>query len=158
MITTESKTISIKRTFELPLSVVWKAWTDPDSFKKWWGPKNYTCPHSFIDFRVGGKYLNCMLARDGKAYWSTGKYKEIIPHKKIVVTDSFADSKGNIVPASSLKMPGDWPLELTVTLEFDEIEGKTSLSIKHEGVPPEMYDECILGWQESLDKLESSFK
>ena len=52
MITTESKTISIKRTFELPLSVVWKAWTDPDSFKKWWGPKNYTCPHSFIDFRV----------------------------------------------------------------------------------------------------------
>ena len=34
----KQKTITIKRTFNLPLTTVWKAWTEPESFKKWWGP------------------------------------------------------------------------------------------------------------------------
>ena len=74
MTTTENKTISIKRTFNLPLNVVWKAWTEPHSCKKWWGPKGYTCPHCSMDFMQGGKYLNCMQAPDGKEFWSTGIY------------------------------------------------------------------------------------
>lgn len=36
----KQKTISIKRTVNLPLSTVWKAWTEPESFKKWWVQKN----------------------------------------------------------------------------------------------------------------------
>jgi hypothetical protein len=40
-----------------------------------------------------------------KKIWSTGRYKEIIPLRKIVLTDSFADSEGNIVPASFYNMP-----------------------------------------------------
>ena len=158
MITTENKTISIKRTFNLPLDAVWKAWTEPGSFKKWWGPKDYTCPHCSINFKPGGTYLNCMRAADGKEFWSTGTYKEIIPLKKIVYADSFSDSKGNIIPASDLKMPGEWPLELMVTVEFEGIDSKTNLLLKHVGVPKEAYDDCISGWQQSFDKLENSFK
>jgi uncharacterized protein YndB with AHSA1/START domain len=154
----KQKTISVKRTFNLPLNSLWKAFTEPESFKKWWGPKDYTCPHSSIDFKEGGKYLNCMRAADGKEFWSTGTYKEIIPLKKIVCTDSFADSKGNVVPASDYKMPGEWELALLVTLEFEGVDGKTNLSLKHEGIPAEIYDECVLSWQQSLDKLESNVK
>lgn len=154
----KQKTISIKRTLNLPLNTVWKAWTESESFKKWWGPKEYTCPDCTIDFKIGGKFLASMQGEDGKKIWSTGMYKEIIPQKKIVVTDSFADSDGNIVPASYYKMPGEMPLELLVTVELEEVDGKTNMSLQHAGLAVEIADDCIKGWQSSFDKLESNLK
>ncbi len=35
----QQKTVNIKRTFDLPLETVWKAWSEPESLKKWWGPR-----------------------------------------------------------------------------------------------------------------------
>ena len=52
--------LTIKRTFNLPLTTVWKAWSDSESMKKWWGPEEYTCPDCSIDFKVGGKFLASM--------------------------------------------------------------------------------------------------
>ena len=155
---TNNKTITINRTFDLPLETIWKAWTDPESMKKWWGPKEYTCPDCTIDFKVGGKFLASMQSKDGKKIWSTGTYKEIVPMKKIVNSDSFADEKGNIVPATYYKMSEDWALELQVTTAFEEVDGKTNLSLQHAGLPAEISDECINGWQSSFNKLEENFK
>ena len=76
----KQRTVSIKRTFDLPLATVWKAWSDAESFKKWWGPTDYTSPNCTIDFKVGGKYLASMKGPDGKETWSTGTYKEIVPN------------------------------------------------------------------------------
>ncbi len=156
--TEKQKTISIKRTFNLPINTLWKAWSEPESFKKWWGPKEYTCPDCTIDFKVGGKFLAAMQGEDNKKIWSTGTYKEIIPQKKIVVTDSFADSDGNIVPASYYRMSGEMGLELLVTIELEDVDGKTNMSMLHEGLAVEIADECIKGWQSSFDKLESNVK
>jgi uncharacterized protein YndB with AHSA1/START domain len=148
----------IHRDIDLPASKVWKAITEPDEFKKWWGPEGFTCPSSKIDARVGGKYLNCMKGPDGKEYWSTGTVKELKPEKKLVITDSFSDSRGNIQNASEQGLPGDWPRELLITFELDEADGATKLVLHHEGIPEEMYEECKKGWNESFDKLEESIK
>jgi uncharacterized protein YndB with AHSA1/START domain len=152
------KTVFVTRILDLPLNSTWKAWTDSESFKKWWGPREYTCPTCSIDFRVGGKYLACMKAHDGREFWSTGVFKEIVPLHKIVYTDSFSDSKGNVVPASDYKMPGNWPLELIVTLTLEEVGGQTKLALQQVGIPEEIYNDCIEGWQQSFDKLESNLK
>jgi uncharacterized protein YndB with AHSA1/START domain len=151
----QQETISIKRIFNLPLNTVWKAWTEPESLKKWWGPKEYTCPYCAIDLKPGGKYLNSMKGPDGTEIWGTGTYKKIVSNKKIVYTDSFADSKGNVVPASYYKMT-DMPLEMMVTVTLEEVNGKTNMQLKHEGIPAEIYDDCIKGWQSSFDKLETN--
>lgn len=152
------KAIVIDRVFNLPLNKVWKAWSEPEGFKKWWGPEDYTCPFSEVDFRVGGKYLHCMRSPNGEEFWSTGVYKEIIPYKKLVNTDSFSDEQGNVIPAYEYNMPGEWPIELLVTITFEEHGEKTKLRIQHEGVPDEMQDDCIRGWNECLDKLERNIK
>src|SRR6187431_1393201 len=99
----------IHRVFDLPINKLWKALTEAEEFKKWWGPKDFTCPSSKMDAKVGGKYLNCMRGPDGKEYWSTGVVKEFVPERKLVITDSFSDERGNIISASELGMPGDWP-------------------------------------------------
>ena len=148
--------IVINRVFNLPVSVVWLAWTDAEYFKKWWGPRGFTCPSSKMEAKVGGKYLSCMRGPDGKEYWSTGVVKELIPERKLVVTDSFSDDKGNIKPASEYGMPGDWPKDLLITVYLEEADGATKMKLKHQGIPNEMREDCIKGWNESFDKLEEN--
>jgi len=144
----------ITRIFDAPRELVWKAWTDPERVKRWWGPKNFTAPVSKIDLRVGGTCLNCMRSPEGKDYWSTGVYREIVPLKRLVCTDSFADEKGNVVPASHYGMEGDWPLELLITVTFEETGGKTTMTLRHEGIPAGQMSELTeAGWNESFDKL-----
>lgn len=148
----------IKRELNAPREEVWKAWTDPEVVKRWWGPKGFTAPVSKIDLRVGGKYVYCMRGAgpDGvvKDYWGTGVYREIVPLERIVCTDSFADENGSVVPASHYGMEGDWPLELQITVTFEEQEGKTRLTLRHAGIPAgQMSEMTEAGWNESFDKL-----
>ncbi len=67
--------IVITRIFDAPRQRVWEAWTEPDKFMQWWGPKDYTSPTSKIDLRVGGTYLACLRSPEGQDYWSTGTYR-----------------------------------------------------------------------------------
>ena len=150
--------IEIRRVFNIPVNKVWQALTVPEYFKKWYGPEGFTCPSSTMEAKKGGKYLNCMRGPDGKEYWSTGVVNEFIPDKKLVITDSFSDPKGNIISASEQGMPGDWPRELLITFELEEADGATKLKLTHEGVPEEMHDECVKGWNESFDKLAENIK
>ncbi len=150
----------ITRVFDAPRKLVWKAWTDPGHFKRWWGPKQFTCPACEMDLRVGGRYLWCMRSPEGKDYWSTGVFREIVPLERIAYTDSFADEKGNVVPASYYGLPGDnWQLELHVTVTFEDLGGKTKMTLTHVGFPDgNMGEMAGTGWNESFDKLAESLK
>ena len=144
----------ITRIFDAPREMVFKAWTDPAQAMCWWGPKDFTVPFLEIDLRVGGKYLYCMRSPEGKDYWSTGIYREITPPERLVATDSFADEKGNVVPATYYGMSPDFPLEMLMTLTLEEYNGKTKLTLQHVGIPAgENRDSAQQGWNESLDKL-----
>ena len=150
----EEPGLVIERIFDAPRELVWKAWAEPERFMRWWGPKGYTTPHCEIDLRVGGKFLNCMRSSDGQDIWSTGVYREIVPLERIVCTDSFADEKGDVVPASHYGMPDDIPLEMLVTVSFEDMDGKTRMTLRHEGLPAgEMMEGAGTGWSESFDKL-----
>jgi len=147
----------ITHIFDAPREAVWKAWSDPERLMRWWGPKTFTAPVCKVDFRVGGKYLFCMRSPDGQDYWSTGIYREILEPERIVCTDSFADAQGKVVPASHYGMSGDFPLEMQVTVTFEEHNGKTKLTLRHTGIPDgKMSDLTGQGWDESFDKLAES--
>ncbi len=147
----------ITRIFNAPREVVWKAWTDPERLVRWWGPKTFTAPVCQLDLRVGGKYLFCMRSPEGLDFWSTGEYREIVEPERMVYTDSFADAEGNVVPATHYGMDADFPLEMLVTVTFEEYEGKTKLTLRHSGLPAgTMSDMTGQGWSESFDKLAES--
>ena len=153
--TQKGKELIISRVFDAPRELVWKAWTVPELVMRWWGPEGFTAPVARIDLRVGGKYLYDMRSPDGKDFWSTGVYREIVSPERIVATDSFADKQGNIVPASSYGMTGDWPLELLATMTFEDQKGKTKFTLRHAGFPPgEILESAKAGWNGSFDKLD----
>ncbi|MBI4044969.1 MAG: SRPBCC domain-containing protein [Candidatus Diapherotrites archaeon] len=151
----------ITRVFNAPVELVWRAWSEPEMAKKWWGPKEFSAPAIKMDFRVGGKYLFCMRGPmpDGKEVdiYSTGTYKEIIPLKKIVATDSFADEKGNVVTSDHYGMPGI-PKEMEVAITFEDMGGKTKMVLMHKGMPGFMSKDANAGWSTSFDKLENALK
>jgi uncharacterized protein YndB with AHSA1/START domain len=154
------KPLVIERIFNAPRELVWKAWTEPERMKQWWGPRIFTVPSCRIDFRVRGTFLFCMRSNTGpdiwqNGIWGTGVYKEIIPMEKIVFTDCFADEDGTVVPASYYGMEGTFPLEMLVTVTFEELKGnKTKLTLTHEGIPAgEHFTGAHQGWSESFDKL-----
>lgn len=152
-----SQPLIITRSFGAPREKVWKAWTEPEQVKRWWGPKGFTGPVCKIDLRVGGKYLYCMRSPEGQDTWSTGTYREIIAPERLVCTDSFADAEGKVVPASHYNMNGDLPLELQVTVTLEEEAGTTRMTLRHDGLPPgEIKEMCAAGWNESFDKLATS--
>ena len=146
--------IVIARLFDAPRDLAWRIWTEPGFVMQWWGPKNFTSPSCRIDLRVGGTYLNCMRSPEGKDYWSTGVYREIKRPERIVCTDSFADEKGNVVPATYYGMSPDIPAEMLVTVTFEVLSGRTRLTLRHAGFPAgDVRDMARAGWTESLDKF-----
>ncbi len=150
--------IVITRMFDAPREQVWKAWTEPEFFMKWWGPKDFTASVCKIDLRIGGKHFWCMRVAglDGvtRDFCDIGKYLEIVPMEKLVLSTSFADEQGNPVPASFYGMPGEWPMEVTLTVTFEKIEGgKTKMTVRQNGIPSEMAEPSRMGWEQSLDKL-----
>ncbi len=149
-----AREISIIRVFDAPRLKVWQYWTDPEYLKRWFGPVNYTTPYYSVDLRVGGKYLNCMRSPEGKDYWGTGTYLEIVEGKHLVSTDAFADKDGNIVPPSTYGMEGDWPADAKIDLTFEEVGEKTRLTLRHINVPPgDAGDQTEQSWKEILDRL-----
>lgn len=153
-IPTQSPRLVITRIFDVPRELVWKAWTEPERVKLWWSPKGFTTPVCRIDLRVGGKYHYCMLSAEGKEYWGTGTYKEIVPLERIVCTDSFSDAQGNVVAASTYGMSDDIPIEMTVIVSFEDLNGRTKMTLQHIGMPAaEMSETTNQGWNEFFDKL-----
>jgi uncharacterized protein YndB with AHSA1/START domain len=151
--------IVITRVFDAPRELVWKAWTETGHLTRWWGPKEFTSPACKVDLRVGGKYVFCMRSPEGQDYWSTGVYREIVEPERIVCTDSFADEKGNPVPASHYGMPGEWPEEMLITVTFEEYDGKTRMTLRQTGIPSGVMSEMTAaGWNGSFDKLAESLE
>src|SRR4030042_2389243 len=114
----DKKGILIERVFDAPPDAVWRAWTEPELIKKWWGPDGFSAPRINVDLKVGGRYVFAMHGPPGsewdKDMYSAGVYKEIVPHEKLVVTDYFSDQDGNMLEPSAYGQAADFPREMTV--------------------------------------------
>lgn len=150
-----SSTIRVERTFNTSVEKMWKTWNDAESMKKWWSPKDFTAPIIQNDLQVGGKFLFSMKSPKDEMFWNTGEYKEIIPLQKIVSHLSFSDENGNTLPGSKAPVPGDWPDFVVVTVTFEDIAGKTKVTVTEEGIPTIIFIFAKMGWEQQFDKLES---
>jgi uncharacterized protein YndB with AHSA1/START domain len=144
----------ITRVFDAPRELVFKAWTEPERLKRWWGPKGYTTPYCEIDLRPGGIIFYCMRSPEARDYWGRGVFREIVVPERIVLTNSFADAQGNVVSPTHYGMSPEWPLETLLTVTFEEEAGKTRVTLSYEGVPPGAdRDGSQQGWSEILECL-----
>jgi uncharacterized protein YndB with AHSA1/START domain len=152
----------VTRIIDAPLELVWRAWTDPEHVKRWWGPKDYTSPTCKIDLREGGKYVFCMRApkdQGGQDMYTAGVYKKIVPMERLEFTQSLSDKDGNKIDPVQVGMPPDFPREIRTVIVFKAKGDMTELNITEYDWPvSQMYVYALAGLHQSMDKLAESLK
>jgi uncharacterized protein YndB with AHSA1/START domain len=66
--TTPDCEIVTTRTVNASINLAFKAWTDPNHLKNWWGPKGFTNTFNEFDLRPGGKWSFIMHGPDKGNY------------------------------------------------------------------------------------------
>jgi len=150
--TVSEDAVVIERTFDAPVDLVWQMCTQPEHFKKWYGPQGFTVPVANMDMRVGGKRLICMASPDGSMkMWTTGEYTEIVPNERLVYTESPADENGNVVSPAAMGMPEGYPATTEVTVLLEDLGRRTKMVMTHAGIPAS--SGAGGGWNQAFDKL-----
>lgn len=90
-ISTPSETeIRIEREFDAPRQLVWNAYTQPELFSQWIGPRREQSTVMEMDVRVGGGYRFRMDTSDGQEIEFYGEYLEVFEPVSLASTFSFS--------------------------------------------------------------------
>jgi uncharacterized protein YndB with AHSA1/START domain len=138
----EKPSLTLSRRYPVSPEKVWRAWTDAEALKKWWGPDaGEPVSAAELDVRVGGRFRIVFGGSDGTAHECAGVYKEVVPNRKLVFTWSW---------------PRTTPERVSVvTIEFKRVPDGTELDFRHEQFFDEKArDDHKRGWTGLLEKLE----
>ena len=119
----------ITRLFDAPPQLVFRAWAEPELFRRWWVPKGFgiTLLSCEMDVRSGGKYRLEFAAGGADTMIFYGKYLTVVPDERIVWTNE-EEEEGAVT-----------------TVTFEDQGGKTLLTF-HELYPSEeALDEAMTG-------------
>jgi uncharacterized protein YndB with AHSA1/START domain len=140
--TKQRPSLTLNRSYPVSPEKVWRAWTDPEAVKQWWGPgPGEPVSLAELDVRAGGRFRIVFGGPDGKAHECAGVYREVVPNRKLAFTWTWPNST-----------PGR---ESLVTVTFKAAGRGTELVFRHEQFFDEkVRDDHERGWSGSLDKLE----
>ena len=142
----EKPSLSLSRHYPVAPKRLWRAWTDPQALKRWWGPgPEHSVSLAELDVRVGGRFRICFGGADGNEHECAGTYKEVVEPKKLVFTWSW--------PRTTPER------ESLVTLLFNAKGAGTELVLRHE----QFFDEAARdghhrGWSAALAHLDAYFR
>jgi uncharacterized protein YndB with AHSA1/START domain len=142
----------LERVFDAPRDVVWKCWTDPVEYAKWFFPHGYTATRVEMDLRPGGANFVEMTGPDGSVYPMKGKYIEVDPPNRLSYTDDVDPDEaawGETAPPSQIQ-----------TISFEDLGGKTKLTVHLQVDSVETRDGlvgmgAVGGWSQSFEKLDT---
>lgn len=157
----EGQELILERVFDVPRELVFKAFSDAEQLKNWWGPRGWMLTVCNVDFRPGGVWHYCMKCMDenqgdfyGFESWGKAVYQEIIEAEKMVYVDYFSDAEAN----ESKDMPST-----LITVSFLEKNGKTKLVNRAQFASEEALKTVldmgvVQGITETWDRLDEHLK
>jgi uncharacterized protein YndB with AHSA1/START domain len=134
--------LNLHRRYPVAPEKVWRAWTDPEAIKRWWGPDaGDRVSLAQLDVRVGGRYRIVFGGPQGTEHEVQGVYREVVPNRRLVFTWTWPNSTPE--------------RESLVTIVFKAAGGGTELDFRHEQFLDEAArDGHQRGWSGAFDKLE----
>ena len=145
-------TFVISRVFDAPLSLAWKAWSEADRLKAWWGPKGCSVEVAGLEFRPGGFFHYSMRFANGTEWWGRFLYRAIAVGERIVWLNSFSNPGCGIVRAP---FDAAVPLEILNDVTFTERSGKTTVSLR--ATPHGATEEEVTAFKEMHAGLEKGY-
>lgn len=128
--------IKVQATISADKQKVWDYYTKPEHITKWnFASDTWCCPSASNDLKVGGRYLARMEAKDGSfGFDFDATYTEIIEGK------SFTYVFGGRY----------------ATIEFNEQEGQTEVTITFDPETENAIELQRQGWQAILDNFKKT--
>ncbi len=150
--------LSMSRRVAAPPEQVWRAWSDPDHLRRWWGPDGFTVPVAEVDLTVGGHTLVGMRAPEtmgGMTFYTTWTFTAVEPHRSIEYLVHFCDADGNRLRPADLGLPAGIPDDgVPHEVTFVPAGDGTELTLTERGyTTAEARDSSALGLAQVLDKL-----
>jgi len=153
---------TITRVVDAPRDKVWRAWTEVEHLRQWWGPKGFAVTHCKVDLRPGGLMHYCLRMPDGGEMWGKFVYREIAKPERLVWINSFSDKEGG---TTVHPMSADWPREMHTKVTFEDLGGKTRVTVQWTPVDASSEierktfeqgrDSMKQGWSGTFEQLES---
>lgn len=78
----------LEREIDVPVELVWKAWTTPEHLKEWFVPKPWSIVACEIDLRPGGTFSTTMRSPEGEEFPNLGSFLEVTPLERLIFTDT----------------------------------------------------------------------
>jgi uncharacterized protein YndB with AHSA1/START domain len=142
--------ILIRREFDAPKHLVFRAWTTPELVRRWWHANRGEVTVVEIDLRVGGKWRYVMVADGGLEVGFHGEYREIVPNERIVSTETYEGLPEGVSEEDGTTVN---------TATFAEADGRTTVTLLVQA-PTKVSRDAIIasgmedGLQDALDLLE----
>src|SRR5690349_18581774 len=99
----ENKKLVIEFTANGPIKKVWQAYTDQDTFEKWWGPEGWETRAKTFTFEPGGRVhygMKCVDERQsewfGQTSWGVMDIETVDAPKSFTYQDHFSDEQGTL--------------------------------------------------------------
>lgn len=115
--TPSDREIRIERIFDAPRERVWRAMTDPELVRQWWGRGNRLVIERDEVVR-GGHWRYVEHTPEGQAHGFEGRYREVVPMERVSRTFEWDGMPGHVaVETTTLEDLGDGRTRLvTVSL------------------------------------------
>ncbi|HZH04004.1 MAG TPA: SRPBCC domain-containing protein [Myxococcaceae bacterium] len=157
----DTRNLVVTRTLDAPPELVWRAWSDGEQVRRWWGPTGFTSPLAQMDFRVGGKSLVSMRAPKeygGFEMYNTWTYQKIKPYERLEFVMSFSDKDGNKIDPSAVGIPPGVPSEVPHVITLKALgSDKTEMTVTEYGYTSEQaYATSKAGLEQCLDKMAAA--
>jgi len=135
--------LTLTREFAAPRELVWKAWTDPTQFAKWFGPRGMSVPRVDFDVRPGGALRYEMRGPNGMTMTNLGSFIEVVEPERLVYTER-------------MEQNGVVAFEIENTVTFADRDGKTLVTLQLRVMRAAKFAPITYageGWKQALDKL-----
>jgi uncharacterized protein YndB with AHSA1/START domain len=114
--------VVMTRVFDAPRDVLFKVYTDPALYPKWWGPGNLETTVEKMENRVGGEWHVTQVDPDGNKFVFYGVCREFSPPERLVATFEYEPWAGHVSINTATFEDLGGKTRLTVISQFDSID------------------------------------
>ena len=93
----EAATPTVRAEYDASPDQVWRLWTDPRRFERWWGPPTHPATVTDHDLVPGVAVRYYMTSPEGEKYHGGWRVLAVEPPARLEFEDFFADDAGNEV-------------------------------------------------------------
>ncbi len=119
----------ITREFDAPRDLVFRAFTDPNLFVQWLGPRGYEMMLETFEPKSGGRYRYIHKDKDGNEYGFHGVFHEISPERMIQTFEFEGLPEPGHVSLDSMRLESlpDGRTKITVHSVFQSVSDRDGM-------------------------------